>query len=155
MDTPDFSLSIFDNSPQAFCVIKVELDSNGKPEDWTFLYCNDALAKLEGYPKEELTGKRFYGLFPDGDRKWLRPYYEAAYEKKVSSFDSVSDEIGQNLHIKCVPLDGEGICGCMLSPINQLERDMLREQKSSTERFWSVRPAALYPTRFRNIKIFI
>ena len=121
MDAHNLSLSIFDNSPQPFCVIRVEVDAQGKPEDWTFLYCNDALARLEGYPKEELLGHRFYDVFPDGDRKWLKPYYEAAYEKKGSSFDSVSDEVGQYLHIDCFPLDETGVCGCLLRSTGRSE----------------------------------
>ena len=85
-------------APLPFCVIRVELDEAAAPVDWTFLYCNDALAALEGYPKDKLLGQRFFQLFPDGDRKWLKPYYEAAYEKRAAAFDSISEEIGQYLH---------------------------------------------------------
>lgn len=85
-------------APLPFCVIRAELDEAAAPVDWTFLYCNDALAALEGYPKDKLLGQRFFQLFPDGDRKWLKPYYEAAYEKRAAAFDSISEEIGQYLH---------------------------------------------------------
>ena len=84
-------------------MIRVELDEAAAPVDWTFLYCNDALAALEGYPKDKLLGQRFFQLFPDGARKWLKPYYEAAYEKRAAAFDSISEEIGQYLHIDCIP----------------------------------------------------
>ena len=60
----DFSISMFDNSPLAFCVIRVDLDENGEPVDWTFLYCNEALAEIEGRPQNELLGHRFYEMFP-------------------------------------------------------------------------------------------
>ena len=85
-------------APLPFCVIRAELDEAAAPVGWTFLYCNDALAALEGYPKDKLLGQRFFQLFPDGDRKWLKPYYEAAYEKRAAAFDSISEEIGQYLH---------------------------------------------------------
>lgn len=119
MKEVEYSVAMFNNTPLPFCVIRVELDDTAAPVDWTFLYCNDALAELEGYPKEMLLGKRFFKLFPNGDRKWLKPYYEAAYEKKASAFDSVSEEIGQYLHIDCIPLDEPGLCACLLRNIKQ------------------------------------
>lgn len=60
------SICINDSNPNAFCVIHVELDENNNPIDWTFEYCNDALAKLENKPKEELIGHKFYSIFPNG-----------------------------------------------------------------------------------------
>ncbi len=56
MSNNDFSVSMFDNSPLLFGIIHVELDAEGQPVDWTFLYCNQALADMEGYRVEELIG---------------------------------------------------------------------------------------------------
>ena len=64
MSNNDFSVSMFDNSPLPFGAIHVELDANGKAEDWTFLYGNQALADLEGFSVEELIGHRHFELFP-------------------------------------------------------------------------------------------
>ena len=77
------------------------------------------MAALEGYPKDKLLGQRFFQLFPDGARKWLKPYYEAAYEKRAAAFDSISEEIGQYLHIDCIPLDEPGLCACLLRNTRQ------------------------------------
>ena len=51
---------MFDNSPLPFGVIHVELDADGQPADWTFLYGNQALADMEGCSIEELIGHRHF-----------------------------------------------------------------------------------------------
>lgn len=120
MDTAlrtDFSVNMFDNSPVAFCVIRVELDAQGQPVDWTFAYCNDALAKLEGVPKEQLLGQRFFHIFPNGERKWLQAYYEAAYENKAAEYEEISEMLGLYLHIHAIPINERGYCACILKSI--------------------------------------
>lgn len=32
-----------------------------------------------------------------GDKKWLKPYYEAAYLNKPSKFEEISEELGEGL----------------------------------------------------------
>lgn len=128
------SICINDSNPNAFCVIHVELDENNNPIDWTFEYCNDALAKLENKPKEELIGHKFYSIFPNGDRKWLKPYYEAAYLNKPSKFEEISEELGVYLHIAVFPTGIEGYCACVLRDIKDtvLERNEQAEKLAET-----------------------
>lgn len=113
----EWDIRVNDYSPHGVCVIHVEVDHEGKPFDWTFVYCNAVLAEMEGYPKEELTGKRFFDLFPDGNRKWLDYYYAAAYEHTYQEFDEISEEIGLYLHIEAIPTDQEGCCLCILRDV--------------------------------------
>lgn len=113
------TLDINDYNPHAMCVIHVDLNENKKPVDWTFVYCNEPLARLEGVAKEELIGKRFYDIFPDGDRKWLKPYYKAAYEGIPDEFDDVSEEIDQYLHVEVFPTGKDGYCACTLRDIKK------------------------------------
>ena len=123
----EFSININDYNPHAFCLIRVELDEQGQPEDWTFIYCNDALARLEGVPKEQLLGHRFYEIFPNGSRHWLKPYYKAAYENTPSSYDEISEEIGQYLHVDAFPAGERGVCACVLRDIKEeFEEQALR-----------------------------
>ena len=119
----DFSVRMFDGSRTPFCVIRVELNENGAPVDWTFAYCNDALARLEGLPREKLVGHRFFDIFPSGDRKWLAPYYDAAYEGKECEFEDISAEIGQFLHVRVWPAGVRGYCACMLDDIREQIQD--------------------------------
>ena len=78
-----------------YCTIRVELDDKGQPIDWIFLHANEELARIEGKSLEQLIGHRFLELFPDGDRKWLRFYYDAAYLGKSVTTDDISEEIGR------------------------------------------------------------
>ena len=120
MDHRDFSIKINDNNPHAFCIIRVELDEAGEPVDWTFIYCNDKLAALEGKAMDELLGRRFYrDLFPDGKRVWLKPYYEAAYLGKASEFEESSPEIGRYLSIKAFPAGERGYCAVVIKDIKE------------------------------------
>lgn len=136
----DFSISMFDNSPLAFCVIRVELDENGEPVDWTFLYCNEALAEIEGRPQNELLGHRFYEMFPKCDRDWVKPYYKAAYEKIPIEFDTFTLVEGKYLHVNCIPLDEPGLCGCMLK-IMQSEEDYKKSLEDKMAEFKNIHEA--------------
>ena len=131
----DYSIKINDYNPHAFCLIRVELDEAGEPYDWTFLYCNDALAKLEGLPKEKIQGHRFYELFPNGNRKWLQPYYESAYEGKASTCTDISEEIDKYLQIETFPTDEKGVCVCVLRDIKEnVLKEKLEEQVRTLDR---------------------
>lgn len=136
----NFSISMFDNSPLAFCVIRVDLDENGEPVDWTFLYCNEALAEIEGRPQNELLGHRFYEMFPKCDRDWVKPYYKAAYEKIPIEFDTFTLIEGKYLHVNCIPLDEPGLCGCMLR-IMQSEEDYKRSLEDKMAEFKNIHEA--------------
>ena len=128
----DYSISINDYNPNAFCLIRLEIDDEGSPVDWTFLYCNEALAKLVGTTREELVGHRFFDVFTNGNRKWLNYYYKAAFEDQPVSFDEISDEIGLYLHIDAHPIGQPGLCTCTLYDIQKEthEKRQMREQKA-------------------------
>ena len=126
----DLTLDINDLNPHAICVIHVDLNENKEPADWTFVYCNEPLARLEGVPRENLIGRRFYDIFPNGDRKWLKPYFKAAYEGISDEFDDVSEEIDQYLHVEVFPTGKEGYCVCVLRDIKKAvfeERERRKE----------------------------
>ena len=110
----DFTIDVNDFNQNAFCLIHVDLDENGEPFDWTFIYANEALANLEGKTIEELIGHRFFEIFPSGNRKWLKHYYDAAYLGKGSNFSEISEEIDRYLHIDVYPTGKPGYCICIL-----------------------------------------
>jgi hypothetical protein len=95
----------FDRSPIAFCVIRVTKDKTGRYNDFIFEYANEALAKLEGIPLDNLVGKHFYQIFYNANLKWLIPYGQAAYEGKTSSFVEYSPEIRKHLQIQAYQID--------------------------------------------------
>ncbi len=117
----------------AFCIIRVELDERGEPADWTFLYVNETLARLEGREPEELVGHRFFELFPERDRSRLALHYRAAWQNRNVSFDDVSEETGRYVHIDVCPIGQPGLCACMLRNISRdiLEKRRVQEEKDA------------------------
>lgn len=116
MHSNDFSVSMFDKSTLPFCVIRVERDTDGRAADWTFLYCNEALAAIEHCTAEELLGQRYFTLFPQGDRSRLPQYERAAFGKEAVEFDAIAEATGEPLHINCIPMEQEDCCACLLDP---------------------------------------
>ncbi len=141
----DFSVAMFDHSDIAFCVIKLEVDEQGQPFDWTFAYANDALAKIEGVPREKLVGSRFFELFPNGDRKWLKYYYQAAFEGKNVEFEEISEEVDLYLHVNAMPMDTTGYCACTL-------RDVREEVRFKQDTNRALQEALLASERANNAK---
>ncbi len=127
----DFSIDTNDFNQNAFCLIHVDLDDKGEPFDWTFIYANKVLAELEGKSIEELIGHRFFEIFPEGNRKWLKPYYEAAYLGKGANFDDISEEINRYLHVDVYPTSKTGYCVCTLFDIKEsvFQRAQQREAR--------------------------
>ncbi len=114
-----FSLDVFDQSDMAFCIVRLELDAGQKPADWTFLYANEVMNKLEGMPSDGLAGKRFSNVFPHGEQKWLDYGYKAAYMGQNCSFESTCKEFGLYLQVNCWPAGKEGCCACLLRDIRE------------------------------------
>ena len=52
-------LACLDNMPLAAAIIRLDLDKTGNPEDFTFVYANEALAELENVPLDRLLGAAF------------------------------------------------------------------------------------------------
>ena len=114
-----WDLSIHDYNPNGICVIHVELNEAAAPVDWTYVYCNPAFAEMKGLPAEKLVGQRFYTLFPTASRKWLKPYYEAAYKNIPCELDEIAEEIGAYLHVDAVPTGNSGYCMCILHDVKK------------------------------------
>ncbi len=126
----NLGVGMFDSSPLAFCAIQVVLDQEGAPSDLIFAYANEALAKLAGVPRERLVGSRFYEVFPDGDRKWLKPSYEAAYLGTPSEFTSISEEVGSYLYIVVSPCQEKGMATVVLRDV---KRETVEKERHAEE----------------------
>ena len=123
----------FGSMPQAFCLLEILLDSNKIPYDFRFIYLNNAMAQLEGFPKEELTGSRFYQLFPKGDRKWMGFFYGAAFERKIYRLRRFySPEIHKYLRISCYPWPGSSLCACLVTDETELVQAERNVHRTST-----------------------
>lgn len=104
----------FGTMPEAFALFEVLLDPIKEPYDFRFLYLNKAMAKLLGFDKKNLLGARYYQIFPEGDRKWLTFYYDAAFNRKQHILRKFySREIKKYLRIICYPWPGANLCACL------------------------------------------
>ena len=125
----DFHLDIFQNSPAAYCVAELILDTDGHPTDWIYRYCNQAFAELKGYRLDDMINHSFLSLYPQIDPQWLTAYYAAAYENRISEMDLMLDEL---YHVVVVPVGQKGFCSCMIyAERSKIEKnqDSLTEEK--------------------------
>ena len=110
-----------------FAIIRLLLDEHGEPFDWEFLQLNDWVEHLNGKSADEMLGHRYYELFPYASRRWLKFYYQAAYERKNVSITAAADNRGIRLHIEAYPADGEGCCAVIFR--NTFDEDIEKSDR--------------------------
>ena len=103
----------YDSAPFAFTDIEMIFNEERAAVDWIFRYGNEALAKLEKKPLEQLIGQAFGSIFPNMDPKWLRVYERTALFGEMLEITDYSPEIDTDLRILCFPTFN-GHCGCIL-----------------------------------------
>lgn len=104
--------------PIAFTDIEMIFDEERQTIDWIFRYGNEALARIEEVPLNEMIGSTFRSIFPNMDRKWLRSYEQAVLYGETLEIMDYSPEIDKYLRIICFPTF-KGHCGCMLFDITE------------------------------------
>ena len=108
----------YDGAPFAFTEIEMVLNEERAAVDWIFRYGNEALAKIEKTPLEQLIDRSFGSIFPNMDVKWLRVYERTALFGETLEILGHSPEIDTDLKIISFPTF-KGHCGCIL--FNQAE----------------------------------
>lgn len=110
----------FDNLPFAFADIEMVFNEKRQAVDWIFRYGNQALAKVEKLPLEQLIGSSFGSLFANMDSKWLKSYERAALYGETLEVVDYSPEIDTYLKVICFPTF-KGHCGCILFDVSEIE----------------------------------
>ena len=103
----------YDSAPFAFTDIEMVFNVECAAVDWIFRYANEALAKIEKIPLEQLVNHAFGSIFPNMDAKWLRVYERTALFGETLDIVDYSPEVESNLKIICFPTF-KGHCGCIL-----------------------------------------
>ena len=103
----------YDSAPFAFTDIEMVFNEERAAVDWIFRYGNEALARLEKTPLEQLIDHAFGSIFPNMDAKWLRVYERTALYGETLEITDYSPEIDTDLRIICFPTF-RGHCGCIL-----------------------------------------
>ena len=117
----------YDSAPFAFTDIEMVFNEKRAAVDWIFRYANEALARLEKKPLEQLIDRSFSSIFPNMDDKWLRVYERTALFGETLEIIDHSPEIDTDLKIICFPTF-KGHCGCIL--FKQAEIQTMRVEKS-------------------------
>ena len=112
--------SCFDNMPFAFTDIEIVFNEEKQAVDWIFRYGNQALAKLEKKPLNDLIGHSFGSIFANMDEKWLRCYQRSALFGETLQIIDYSPEIDSYLNITSFPTF-KGHCGCILFDIGDIK----------------------------------
>ena len=106
--------------PIAFTDIEMIFDEERQAIDWIFRYGNEALARIEEVPLNEIIGRTFRGIFPNMDRKWLRSYEQAVLYGETLEIMDYSPEIDTYLKVICFPTF-RGHCGCILFELSEIK----------------------------------
>ncbi len=117
-----------ESMPIAFTVLKVEIDEKGEPYDLVFVYANKALADLENTTTEKLVGSSFYNIFKNGDKKWLKLYWETAYKGITQEIEAYSNEVKKFLSISCYQ-PAMGYCAQILKDISEAKKLEIEAEK--------------------------
>jgi signal transduction histidine kinase/CheY-like chemotaxis protein len=115
------------------CMIRVELDDDGKPSDLICISANENLARMENLSLEGLVGHRFSEVFPHGNERWLEFCYRAACLGESLSTDNISVVEGMYMHAEAYPSDRSGYCICVLHDIRESVFEKLREKEKLEE----------------------
>ena len=88
----EFDINIFANSSQAFCIVRVDLDEGGKPFSYTPVFFNQALMNLVRVEEGRTIEEQCPMLFQNMNPRWLRIFYNAAYENHKSEIEEMLTE---------------------------------------------------------------
>ena len=110
----------FEHMPFAFTDIEMVFNNDNKAVDWIFRYGNEALARIEKLPLEQLIDSSFRSLFPKMDTKWLFNYELSAIYGETLEIIDYSPEIKTTLKIISFPTF-KGHCGCILFDVSKIQ----------------------------------
>lgn len=111
------SISIYDrfsgmdNYPLAVCVMEV-LTNDSKNVEFIIRYCNDAMARLDNIPKENIIGNSVYDIYDEGDRLRLAAYADVASSGHTHILERIDPKDGKRHQIYCFQ-PAKGFCACI------------------------------------------
>lgn len=94
----------FDRLPLPVYVLRMEADEQGRPQDFIFVYANNACANVLGLTeKNYLLGMSFYDIFEETDDKWLHIYAKTALEGVTQTIEDYSQAVKKYLSGRLLP----------------------------------------------------
>lgn len=106
---------IYDSIPFPFAIIQIQV-KDGQACDFSYVYVNEACARLECRSRNILYRKSFLSHYPGADTRRLPAYYETAMHGGRQIFYDFSPERSKYLKIECFQFH-EGYCGCLIEDV--------------------------------------
>lgn len=123
-----FEHGFYENSPYGFCIVQIELDSSGSPEDFKIIHANKAFEELEDRTAEELLNQGFCEKYPVLGGECLQRFYDSAYRKKVCEARQYSVITDKLLNIVSFPVPGD-LCALIIRDASRQKRRKAEEQR--------------------------
>lgn len=124
---------VYDESPFAFCVMKVVCNKKGEARDLTFTYVNEVCAQLEGQSLNQMIGKNYSELFSERFQKWLPFYADTAISGRTNSFTEYWKMQDKYVKGQCYQLSAS-YCACLLMDVTE-QKKTEEELRVSEEKF--------------------
>lgn len=111
--------SVLDHHVLPCCVVQLVLNTEGRGVDFVFRYCNQALARMEGWEVEHILDQSFFDVFDDASRTWFAVYHHVATTGESRVVRGPHPKAGYHINVYCYrPLDG--YCACTIVPDEML-----------------------------------
>jgi len=94
--------ALFSNMMDAFVYCKIIVNMEGKPVDWVFVDVNHSYARIAGFRKEQVIGKRVTELFPEEKNdpaNWVEKYGQVALTGKPAHFEDYGQSLKRWLNV--------------------------------------------------------
>jgi PAS domain S-box-containing protein len=128
--------TLFDSIDEAFCIIEMIFDADGKPIDYRFLEINASFEKQTGL--HDATGKRMRSLAPNHEAYWFEIYGKVALTGKSVRFTNEARALNRWYDVFAFPV-GEGKIRKVAVLFNDItQRRNLERQLQDSERLAAI-----------------
>ena len=122
-------LRYMDQCTEAFGIVKVLTDQEGKPSDLEIVYANTAMASVEKVSAQTMQGRRFSERHPEVAGEWAAMLYPAAYQDHTVKRKNYLNGPDLLAVITGFPVE-KGFCGVLLQDYTALVGKMIKSISS-------------------------
>ncbi len=128
--------TLFDSIDEAFCIIEMIFDADGKPIDYRFLEINASFEKQTGL--HDATGKRMRSLAPNHEAYWFEIFGKVALTGEPMRFTNEAKALNRWYDVFAFPV-GEGKIRKVAVLFNDItQRRNLEKQLQDSERLAAI-----------------
>lgn len=125
-------MTLFEDIPVPYAVFQLLYDaSHSRVVNTRYVIVNEAYCNMAGYPREELIGRDFLDLYPDGDA-WFPYCQEASEEKKPVHACFYSEEAKHWLDFTVGPASGKDCVAFIFTNVDESIRRNRRERTTDS-----------------------